>query len=96
MSDWPFDQTPGTAALTVRAVLDGAPILHVSHDEDDHGWQFLDGQPIDVDEGRVISMDRALALDPSLRAVADLPPGWIARRSNPSEPWIREARETGS
>jgi len=34
VSDWPFDQTPGTAALTVRAVLDGAPILHVSHDED--------------------------------------------------------------
>jgi hypothetical protein len=22
-------------------VFAGAPILHVTHDEDDHGWQFL-------------------------------------------------------
>jgi hypothetical protein len=45
--DWPFDQPPDAAAITLRAVLDGAPILLVSHDADDDGWQFLDGSEVD-------------------------------------------------
>jgi hypothetical protein len=88
--DWPFDQGPNTAAITVRAVLEGDPILHVSHDEDDHGWQFLDGREVVVDEGRLISMAEALDRDPTLREVADLPPGWIASRENASAAWVRE------
>ena len=88
--DWPFDQPPNAAAITVRAVLEGDPILHVSHDEDDHGWQFLDGREAVVEEGRLISMVEALALDPTLREIADLPPGWIARRESTSAAWVRE------
>ena len=87
--DWPFDQPPEAAAITVRAVLDGAPILLVSHDADDDGWQFLDGSEVDLDEAVLISMERALGLDPSLRVIADLPPGWTAVRSAPGEPWQR-------
>ena len=77
-------------ALTVRAVLEGDPILHVSHDIDDHGWQFLDGRDADVAEGRLISMAHALERDPTLRAVSDLPPGWIAWRESVSGAWHRE------
>ena len=55
-ADWPFDQAPNVAALTVRAILEGAPILHVSHDADDEGWQFLDGRPPQLEDGRVIGM----------------------------------------
>jgi hypothetical protein len=87
--DWPFDQAPNVGALTVRAVLDGDPILFVSHDSDDDGWQFLDGREPDTREGRLISMGHALALDPTLRAVADLPPGWIAWRDHPDVGWSR-------
>ena len=90
LADWPFDQTPNTAALTVRSILEGAPILHVSHDADDEGWQFLDGRPVQEEDGRVIGMGTALQLDPSLRSIADLPVGWIAWRKNPSDPWVRE------
>ena len=90
LAEWPFDQTPNTAAITVRSILEGAPVLYVSHDADDDGWQFLDGQPADVDEGRVIGMREVLSIDPSLRSIADLPPGWIAWRSSPSDPWVRE------
>ena len=89
-AEWPFDQAPNVAALTVRSVLEGDPILHVSHDIDDDGWQFLDGRDVDVDEGRVIGMAEALRLDPTLREIADLPPGWIARRETPGSPWHRE------
>lgn len=88
--DWPFDQLPNTAAITVRAIVEGDPILHVSHDEDDHGWQFLDGRDVVVEEGRLISMANALDLDPTLRVIADLPLGWIAWRENASAAWVRE------
>jgi hypothetical protein len=87
--DWPFDQAPNVGAVTVRAVLAGDPILFVSHDADDHSWQFLDGREPDTREGRLICMSDALARDPSLRAVADLPPGWIARRDRVEDRWSR-------
>jgi hypothetical protein len=42
---WPFDQPRNCAVFTTRQVLEGAePILHVTHDSDDHGWQFLGGE----------------------------------------------------
>ena len=89
-ADWPFDQGPNVAALTVRAVLEGAPILLVSHAADDDSWQFLDGREPDVAEGRVVSMRSILARDPGLRAIADLEPGWLARRPSADGPWTRE------
>ncbi len=91
--DWPFDQAPNVAAITVRSILDGAPILHVSHDADDDGWQFLDGRDVVMEDGRVIGMSTALRLDPSLREIADLPPGWIASRPDRDSPWVRRPHE---
>jgi hypothetical protein len=64
-------------------------VLFVSHDEDDHSWQFLDGHNPIIEEGRLISMADALARDPTLRTVADLPPGWIASRERVGGKWDR-------
>jgi len=72
---WPFDQGPDVAAMTARRVLEGDPVLFVAHDADDHGWQFLDGREPMVEEARVVRMANMLARDPSLRDIADLPPG---------------------
>jgi hypothetical protein len=88
--DWPWDQAPNVAALTVRSILEGDPVLYVSHDADDDGWQFLDGRPPEVADGRLIAMRHVLELDPSLRTIADLPPGWIAWRRSVADPWVRE------
>jgi len=88
--DWPWDQAPNVAAITVRSVLEGAPVLHVSHDADDEGWQFLDGRPADIAEGRLIAMHEVLRIDASLREIADLPVGWTAWRRSRSDPWLRE------
>jgi hypothetical protein len=92
-SDWPFDQPPDAAAITVQAVLDGDPILRVSHDEDDDGWQFLDGREVDISAARLISMAEAVELDPSLEEIAELPPGWIAHRESPNAAWVIEPHD---
>jgi hypothetical protein len=86
---WPFDQAPDAIAITLQSILDGAPILYVSHDEDDHSWQFLDGTEPRVEDGRVICMADALALDETVHEIADLPPGWIAWRRDARSPWRR-------
>ena len=86
---WPWDQAPNVAAVTVRSVLEGGPVLIVSHDADDDGWQFLDGRDVDASEARLIAMRKVLVIDPTLRDVADLPPGWMARRDHAEGAWTR-------
>jgi hypothetical protein len=87
---WPFDQGPRVACITTRWVLDdGLPILRVTHYSDDHSWAFVCGTPVTVEDGRIISMQSALRLDPTLRTIADLPPGWIAWREDVGAPWNR-------
>lgn len=88
---WPFDQPRNCAAITIRSIVfDGAPILHVTHDEDDHGWQFLGWEDADVSQGAVVRLEEIVKLDPSVLEVADLPPGWRAWRKSKSSPWTRE------
>jgi len=90
--EWPFDQEPNVAALTTRQVLEGLPILYVTHYEDDHSWSFVCGTTDDYEkDGRLICMAEVLKLDATLREVADLPPGWYARREDRHSEWHRLA-----
>jgi hypothetical protein len=90
-ADWPFDQAPNVAAITSRQVLEmGYPILFVTHYEDDHSWSFLcDTTGNFPEDGKVIGMGEALDLDQTLRSLADLPPGWSARREDKDSEWSR-------
>ena len=45
--EWKFDQAPNVACITSQAVLDGSPVLVVTHYGDDHSWAFLDGAGAD-------------------------------------------------
>ena len=88
--DWPFEEPRNLAVITTkRIVREGWPILLVSHDEDDGGWQFLDGEPAEVEEALVVGLAEVVAQDPSLRALSDLPLGWQAWRAAPDQPWRR-------
>ena len=89
MADWLFDQGPNVAAVTCRAVIEGAPILTVIHYTDDHSWAFMDGVTWQTEEGRLVAMKTILRLDPSVAEVADLPPGWKAQRTSVGSPWKR-------
>ena len=93
--DWPFEAPPNVAVITMRQILEGkAPILFVSHDEDDGGWQFLTGAVLDADDAKVVALRTIVALDAAIAELADLPEGWTAARDAPGEPW-RRARGKG-
>lgn len=90
MADWFFEDAPNTAALTTRSVLeDGAPILLVTHDLEDGGWQFIGGPTADSAEGRIVGLGNICARDGSLLELADLPEGWRAWRAHADAPWQR-------
>jgi hypothetical protein len=89
--NWPFDQAENVAAITTVHVLEGRlPILLVTHYDDDDSWAFVCGTTNEVKDCRVIGMGCALELDPTLRTIAELPPGWIAWRESVGSDWHRE------
>lgn len=88
---WPFDQEATVAAVTTRAVTEeGHPVLLVVHYAHDHSWAFLTGAPFDTSDGRITLMGKVLRRDPTLRQVADLPPGWLAERESVGGRWSRK------
>ena len=89
---WPFDQPRNCAVFVTREVMDREePILLVTHDVDDHGWQFIGPPDGTAANARIIALSEAVQLDPSILQVADLPVGWRAWRDSPEDAWIREA-----
>ena len=91
---WPFDQPRDRAVFVTREVFERIePILHVTHDSDDHGWQFIGSSDGTAENGRVIALREAVELDPSILQLADLPVGWHAVQHSVKDPWKREAMD---
>lgn len=91
---WPFDQPPDCAVISLRSIVfGGEPILYVSHDVDDHGWQFLGAGDVKESDAAVVGLEEIVKLDPSVLHVADMPPGWHAWRQSKSSQWQRASRQ---
>ena len=91
--NWRFDQPRNCAVLTLRQVLDGTePILLVSHDLGDDGWQFIGSSDASFVDARVVSLEEMVNLDPTILVVSDLLPGLQAVRSGPGLAWRRRLR----
>ena len=79
----------------MRQVLDGSePILLVSHDEDDHAWQFIGTSDASVEDAKLVCLEEIVRLDPTVLEVADLPPGWQAFRDRVGGEWTRQKHPT--
>lgn len=90
MNPWPFDQPRNCPTFTMRQVMNGLePILLVSHDANDHGWQFIGSTAACKEHAMLVCLEHVVHLDPSVMEVADLPPGWEAVRSFAGGPWMR-------
>jgi hypothetical protein len=91
MDNWPFEASRNTAALTTWSVLKArAPILLVTHDADDGGWQFLPGGTVTAADAAIVGLGEMCGRDATLLELADLPEGWRAWRAAPGAPWQRE------
>jgi Domain of unknown function (DUF4262) len=88
--DWKFPDPPHTRVFLSETVHKGTEtVTYVSHDADDGAWQFL-GDTMSDGGGPVIScFHHPIDADPTLKELADLPPGWYAERSEPGAPWVR-------
>ena len=89
--EWPWDQGKNVATITTRQVLrEGAPVTVVIHYSSDHSWAFLGGEGFTLNDGLAVCMAEIPARDPTLVEVADLAPGWVARRTHVGAAWERE------
>ena len=87
---WRFSQPPDCAVVTLRSIVrGGAPVLHVTRDAEDDGWQFLGGDTPAEADAMVVGLAEMLAIDPGLEALADLPAGWHAWREHAGDAWTR-------
>lgn len=85
-ADFKFLEEPNLGVYTTRQVLEGAPVLFVSHEEDG-SWQFhAGGQPV-VTDGRVVCLEELVKKDDSLNAVFQLRLGKTAWRADLNSPW---------
>src|SRR5579872_916841 len=58
---WPFAEAENTATITLKRTVNRTkPILRVSHDIDDGGWQFLDGGTVTEADASVVSLREIL------------------------------------
>ena len=70
--------------------MDGSePILLVSHDEDDHGWQFIGSSEASMADAMLVALEEIVNVDPTVLEVADLEPGWQALREVVGGAWTR-------
>lgn len=87
-------ESPNGLVITTRQVMEqGWPILLVTHDDEEpSGWQFLNGHgdTDDPSSGIPVHVEHVIERDPSVKEVADLPPGWRAWRVSEDKPWQRE------
>jgi hypothetical protein len=84
-----FRDPPNTASLVCRHVLRGElPILFVSHDADDGGWQFLCNVHEHGDNDvAIVALHRAIDIDPEVNELGNMPLGFIATRVDQSRAW---------
>ncbi|GMT48494.1 MAG: hypothetical protein IEMM0008_0033 [bacterium] len=88
-SKYKFSDPKNTASIMCSHVLENQmPILYVTHDEDDGGWQFLCGAENHEDQhGRIIALFEVTTIDPSVNKLYDMPPGVGAERESRNDQW---------
>lgn len=93
-ADWPFADPPDTEVITLERILRGeSPVRLVTHDADDGAWQLLDGGHVFEEDAVLVLLGEMVQFEPALRALADLPRGWYAWRSDAEAPWQTRSGE---
>lgn len=89
-NDWPFKDPKNVAVFTTADIITARmPILYVSHDVSDNGWQFHSGHKADITQAKLVCLHEIVAIDPTIKELADLPEGSVAERATAKSPWRR-------
>jgi hypothetical protein len=90
--DFKFREERNLAVFTTRQVLEGQPILRVSH-ETDGDWQFLCDTTTKLTDARVVCLEELVKRDPTVNNLFQLPYGWFAWREALDADWQIEESE---
>ena len=90
--DFKFREERNVAVFTTRQVLEGLPILRVSH-ETDGDWQFLCDTTTDLADVKVVCLEELVKLDLTLNELYELNYGWSAWRNTAADDWQTEESE---
>ncbi|WP_224772854.1 immunity protein Imm33 domain-containing protein [Pelagicoccus enzymogenes] len=84
-----FSSPENEACFTCKHVLEeNKPILYVSHDEEDGGWQFLCGaENHEEEDARIVSLLEIVKIDPRVNALYEMPEGVCAERKSKDGEW---------
>jgi len=89
-SDFKFDEKRNVAVFTVKQIiLEHKPILFVCHDGDDGAWQFLPGEPVEIKDAMIVTLEEMVEFDPTVNDLYDLPMGHHATRQFIGDKWTR-------
>jgi len=69
------------------------PILLVSRELDGEVLAVCGGEDDTSETVRMLTLDKLLALDPTLALLADMPDGWAAMRESEHDDWVRSKAE---
>jgi len=84
-----FSESTNTACFVCSHVLEeNAPILYVTHDEDDGVWQFLcGGENHETQHARIVALGEIAKIDLSINELYDMPLGVGASRESINGQW---------
>jgi hypothetical protein len=85
-SDFKFREERNVAVFTTRQVLEGLPILRVSHDAEGD-WQFLCTTTNDIADLKIVALSEIVKRDPSVNTLHELGYNWAAWRESPEAKW---------
>lgn len=90
--DFKFREERNVVAFTTRQVLDGSPILQVSH-ETNGDWLFLCGTTTDLNDFKIVCLEEITKRDGTINELYQLNYGWAAWRESIGGMWKREEQD---
>ncbi len=91
--DFKFREEQNVAVFTTRQVLEGLPILRVTHDSDGD-WQFLCDTTYDVADLKVVGLGEIVKRDLTINELFQLNYGWQAMREAVGDKWQKEVYDS--
>lgn len=87
-NEFRFKDQENIAVFTCNHVLEGEPILYVTHDIDGD-WQFLCGEDNHTEgNAKIISLKQVTELDKTVNDLYEMPLGFGATRESIDAKWI--------